>query len=90
MAFRLNRPGVGEVLTRRETAGPVNALTAQIQAEVQAAVGSDVVVEMTPYRTDRAAASVTILDPMGLHLQATQGVLTRAAARLGLEIRSRR
>lgn len=89
MAFRLNRPGVGELLKRGQTASAMNALTAQIQAEVQAGVGPNVAVTMTPYRTDRAAASVTIEDPMGLHLQATQGALTRAAARLGLDVRSR-
>lgn len=89
--FRLDRSGVSEVLKRGETAAAINGLAEQIAASVADEIGAaSIDVDVEPYSTDRAAAAVTIADPRGLWLQATQGTLTRAAARLGLDIQSSR
>ncbi len=86
--FRPDRKGISEIL-KKQTAGAINGLASQIHSQAQASVYSDVEVTMEPYTTDRAAASVTIADPRGLEMQARDGVLTRAAATLGLEVRSK-
>lgn len=77
-SFRLNRAGGAEVL--KQLAAPhINALAQQVAA----AAGDDAEVE--EYTTDRAAASVGV----PAHQQAKDGVLTRAAARAGLEVRAK-
>lgn len=72
-------------------AGEVNALARQVAANAEhtteAGVTLDVVVD--EYTTDRRAASVTIAHAAGLAAQAKHGVLTKAAAAAGLEVRSR-
>lgn len=89
-SFRRSSKGVAEILRRPETAAAINDLAEQIHAAVVDEVGdAGIDVEMEPYTTDRAAAAVTITDPRGLWLQATQGTLTRAAARFGLDIAAR-
>lgn len=78
MKFKLNRAGGAEVL-KQLAAGPVNALAQQIAGHA----GDDA--EVTEYTTDRAAASVSV----PAEAQAKDGVLTRAAAAAGLEVRSK-
>ena len=88
MKFRLDRKGVREILLTQ--CGPaVNAAAAQAAARAKAAVDDDVPVETSPYTTDRRAASVTIAHPTGMLLQASDGVLTRAAAAVGLEVKAK-
>lgn len=85
--FRLDRKGVGEVLKGTFTA-QINELAEKLADEVRATIADDSVpVEMEAYTTDRGAAMVTIADARGLELQATQGALTRAAAKVGLEVK---
>jgi hypothetical protein len=75
-SFKLNRAGGAEVL--KQLAAPhVNALARQIAEQA----GEDAEVE--EYTTDRAAAAVAV----PAHQQAKDGVLTRAAAAAGLEVR---
>lgn len=88
-AFRRNRRGFREVLNRGETSAAVNLLAERVAANARTRVPDDVDITVDHYRTDRGAASVAIADPEGLALQAKGGVLTRAAASAGLEVKSR-
>lgn len=74
--FRLNRKGGAEVL-KELAAQQINALASQVAA----LAGSDA--EVDEYTTDRAAAAVRVPADQ----QAKDGVLTRAAAAAGLEVR---
>jgi len=77
MAFELDRDGGAEVL-KVLAADAINALAEKIAADA----GPDAVVKHKV--TDRAKASVTVPADQ----QATDGVLTRAAATAGLEFRA--
>ncbi len=77
-SFRLNRAGGAEVL-KQLAAAQINALAHQVGNQA----GADA--EVDEYTTDRAAASVSV----PAHQQARDGVLTRAAAAAGLEVRAR-
>ncbi len=76
--FKLDRGGGSEVL-KLLAAEQVNALAAQVAKE------AGVHAQLEEYTTDRAAASVSV----PAELQARDGVLTRAAAQAGLEVRSK-
>lgn len=76
MSFKLNRKGGAEVL-KQIAAEQVDALARQVADHA----GKDA--EFEKYTTDRAAASVSV----PAHQQAKDGVLTRAAAASGLEVR---
>lgn len=77
-SFRLNRKGGAEVL-KELAAEAINALGRRVAADA----GDDA--EFNAYTTDRAAASVTV----PAEQQAKDGVLTRAAAAAGLEVRAK-
>ncbi len=87
--FRIDRKGVREILNRAETAAVVREMAEEIADNVRQIVGDDVEVVVESYQTDRSAAAVTIADARGMEYQATNGALTRAAAAVGLEVRSR-
>lgn len=95
--FRLDRAGVGDIMRSPEAHAVVGGLAHEIRDAVYADVNADpeldpddeIEVLVDVYTTDRAAAAVTIAHPLGRHLQADHGALTRPAARLGLEVRSR-
>ncbi len=94
MDLTLNHAGIADVLKSGDVAAQVNALAEQVAANVLAegqlvAHGDEMPVTVTPYTTDRAAASVTITHPAGLAVQAKHGTLTRAAAAAGLEVREK-
>jgi hypothetical protein len=76
--FKRDHAGVGEILKSPEAAAIVNALAHQIAAKA----GPEAQVD--EYTTDRRAASVSL----PAHLQTRSGALTRAAAAVGLEVRS--
>lgn len=76
MSFKLNHKGGAEVL-KELAAQHVNALARQVADRA----GDEAVVE--EYTTDRAAATVSVPAAQ----QAKGGVLTRAAAAAGLEVR---
>ncbi|WP_292980965.1 hypothetical protein [Mycobacterium sp.] len=78
MTFELNQRGVEHVL-KEMAANHVRA----VADKVAAAAGEDA--EVAEYTTDRAVASVRV----PAHQQAKDGVLTRAAAAAGLEVRSK-
>lgn len=76
--FKLNYKSGGEVL--KQFAAPmVNSVARQIAASA----GPDAEVE--DYKTDRAAASVSV----PAEQQAKEGVLTRAASAAGLQVRGK-
>lgn len=83
--IELDHDGIGAIL--RSLRGPVTRVAAQVAAAVD--VPDNVPVLVRPYTTDRAAAAVTIAHPSGAAEQAKNGALTRAAARVGLEVTSR-
>lgn len=78
MTFRLDRRGGAEVL-KQLAAESINAVARQVAAKA----GPDA--EVSEYTTDRAAASVSV----PAEQQAKDGVLTRAAASVGLEVRAK-
>lgn len=77
--FRLNYKGLGEVLRSPRAAALVNDAAAQLRDQA----GEDA--EMSEYTTDRRAASVSV----PANLQASDGLLTKAAAAVGLTVRNR-
>ena len=83
--YKPDRGGVAELL---KSFGPlVNGLATQVAGNVLAQrPDSDVVTDS--YTTDRAAASVTIREPEAMILQVRDGILTKAAAAAGLEVRA--
>ncbi|PTR42032.1 hypothetical protein C8K38_111201 [Rhodococcus sp. OK611] len=87
--FRLNRAGVGKILKSDEVASKVTGVAEQVGAAVRVQVGSDVVVRVDPYTTDRGAAAVVIADRHGIAMQASDGALTKAAAAVGLTVTSK-
>lgn len=74
--FQMNYKGGSELL-KDMAASHMNGVAQQVAA----AAGDDA--EVTPYTTDRAAASVSV----PAHQQAKDGVLTRAVSAAGLEVR---
>lgn len=76
--FKLDTRGGAEIL-KQLAAEQINAAARQIAA----AAGEGAEVE--EYQTDRAAAAVSV----PAHKQAVDGVLTRAAAASGLDLRLR-
>lgn len=84
------------VTYRRDSAGTRDVLITQCAdlvadaaATIAAQLPPDLDVVVDSYTTDRAAAAVTIREPQALLLEARDGLLTRAAAAAGLEVRSR-
>lgn len=77
--FKLNYKGLGEVLRAPRTAAAVNAAAAELRDRA----GPDA--ELNEYTTDRRAASISV----PAEQQATDGLLTKAAAAVGLTVRNR-
>lgn len=87
-AIRLDRRGIRALLTDPDVARAVHDLAEDVADRVRTAKpGAAVVVD--DYETDRAATSVTIRDVRGLGWQVRDGLLTRAAAAVGLEVKER-
>lgn len=87
--FRLDRDGIRDLLKSNALADPVHELAERIANQVRGAVPENGDVVVDDYTTDRKASSVTIRHPAALALQARDGILTRAAASVGLEVRER-
>lgn len=86
--FRLNRSGVREILRGTEARRLVDGVAEQIAGHVRAHLPSPATVEVTSYTTDRAAASVAVLDYRAMSWQARDGILTRAAGSVGAEVKA--
>lgn len=83
---QLDYDAVGELLKSQEMRNAVM----EVAVKVAAAVDADgAPVATRSYVTDRAAAAVTIMHPKGMLMQARDGVLTRAASSVGLEVKEK-
>lgn len=81
LAQVLKMPGVAQLT--HEVAEAVAGVTSEVVASVYGEDG-DVVVD--DYVTDRAASSVTVRHPQAKLWQVRDGLLTRSAAAIGLEV----
>lgn len=82
--FKLNRRGVRQILTKDTLLHDVMNDTAREAADAaREELGPDVEVVVSEYTSDRQAASIAVL----VEEQARSGALTRAAAKVGLEVR---
>ena len=86
--LKLDHAGIAELLNSDEVAGLVKGVADRVASQVRGAVDARDGVVVDQYRTDRAAASVTIRDPRARLWQVRDGVLTSAVAAQGLEVRS--
>lgn len=86
-AFQLDRAGVGAILKGGDVAGLVARVTAGVAASVSTPKPAEVVTRQGT--TDRAVGQVIVADGRALKWQAENGVLTRAAAANGLQVRQR-
>ena len=85
---QLDHDGMGEMLKSKPVADVIGGIADSIGDAVTGEVeGAEVVVDK--YTTDRAAASVTIKDARALAWQVRDGILSRPAAREGLEVNER-
>ncbi|MFF6985597.1 hypothetical protein [Streptomyces sp. NPDC010273] len=87
-SFRLDTRGVRQVLTGPEVRSVVDGLAEEIAVHVRSALPEGTVVSVHGYTTDRGAASVTVEDVRAMAWQARDGILTRAAGAVGLEVRA--
>ncbi|NDK91038.1 hypothetical protein GYA93_15810 [Gordonia desulfuricans] len=87
--FDLNRGDVRKILQGDAVAAVVSEAAEQIADGVRDIVDDDMEVQVYPYVLDRAGANVVIAHPGGLGMQAKRGAFTRAAARLGLQVKKR-
>lgn len=86
--YRRDSAGTVQVLQSAPVRAVVHSLAERVAAGVRAQQPTaDVVID--DYTTDRAASAVTIRDPLALTWHVRDGILTRAAAGAGLEVRSR-
>lgn len=86
--LELDSAGIAEILNSGQVRDLIHQRAETIADDVRGNVDTpDVVVD--DYTTDRAASSVTIRDVRGRAWEARDGVLSRAAARAGLEVTSR-
>jgi len=89
MAVVIDYKAVGEIL-KVAMRGPIDALAEQVAANARAnpdLAGAPITVQH--FTTDRAGATVNIASAAGLALQAKHGILTRAAAAAGMEVRAK-
>lgn len=87
--FKLNRRGVSQLLKGQlgqAATEAANKLAEQVRAD-HPDLAADVDVEA--YTTDRGAASVMVKDSRARELQVRDGLLTKAAAKVGLEVKAR-
>lgn len=78
----LNRAGVSAILKSDGVRAMTNAAARRLAAAITGVDEDDI--DIGEYTTDRGASSVSV----PAEAQARDGALTRAAARIGLEVRS--
>ncbi|KAF0646709.1 MULTISPECIES: hypothetical protein [Streptomyces] len=86
--FRLDSAGVREILRGDEVRTLVDGLAEDVAANVRSLVPAGTTIEVRGYTTDRGAATVVVADVQAMAWQARDGILTRAAASAGLEVRA--
>lgn len=91
MGIDLDYEGLGEIL--RTVCGPaVNEMAGRVAANAagDSNLPRGATVNVRQFVTDRAIAVVRINHPGGLAAQAKHGVLTKAAAAAGLEVKAKK
>ncbi|MGW7247699.1 hypothetical protein [Streptomyces decoyicus] len=86
-SFRLDSRGVREVLKSEGMRAVVDGAAESIAAHARGSVGTAKVV-VRSYTTDRGAATVEVQDVRAMSWQARDGILTRAAGSVGLEVKA--
>jgi len=86
--LKLDYEAIGKIL-REDMRKPIDELAAQIAARVDVGSVAAAEVTVTAVTTDRAKAYVNIAHPAGLAMEAKHGTLKRAAASVGLEVKSK-
>lgn len=86
--FELDTAGVREVLRGQEVREMIDGYAQQVADNVKALIRPGVPIEVRKYTTDRGAATVVVADVRGMAWQARDGILTRAAAAAGLEVKA--
>lgn len=95
MTFKIDHDGMKAVLNSGEAQSAVRALAQEIAGQVEAqgitvsSAGVPIPVKVDDFKTDRVGASVTLAHPAGTAVQIKHGALTRAAAAVGLEVKSK-
>lgn len=89
MEIELDSKGIAELLKSADMRAGVDDVAAGIESTVRASLPEGTDVARDSYTTDRVASSITIRDISGKLWQARDGVLTRAAAAAGLEVRTK-
>jgi len=88
--INLDFEAIGKIL--RETCkAPINTIAVKVAANAAANPDMlpDATVTVAPFTTDRAIAVVRVNHPAGLALEAKYGILARAAAAEGLEVKAK-
>jgi hypothetical protein len=79
-----------EVLSSGKVAAAIDSVAASVASRIGAiAHDGPIEVRVGSYKTDRAAAGVTLAHPAGLAVEAKYGHLAEAAGAAGLEVRTR-
>ena len=86
--LRLDYAGIRDILKGTEVRQLVDGVAEEIAANVRGKTPDDVIVSVRGYTTDRGAAAVTVQDVRAMAWQARDGILTRAAAAAGLEVKA--
>jgi hypothetical protein len=86
---KLDSKGIAQILKSGEVAAAVHEMAESIAAAVRQSEPDAEEVVVDDYQTDRAASSVTIRDARGRLWQVRDGILTRAASSVGLEVTDR-
>lgn len=89
-AINLDYEAIGQIL-KVTCAAPINQIATQVAANAagDGNLPDNARVTVKQFTTDRAIAVVRLNHPAALALQAKYGVLTRAAAAEGLEVRAK-
>lgn len=85
-AYKRDSKGVAKLLRSAEFAAPLMPL-AEAMADQITTSHPDLEPGIHPGQTDRAVVTIAVAN--GAELQATEGLFTRAAASVGLEVKTR-
>lgn len=84
-AYTRDTSGIAKILKRAETSAAVMAKAGPLAAYITAA-HPDIEPGIHPGTTDRAVVTIAVAN--GAELQATEGLITRAASSVGLEVKA--
>lgn len=97
-SFHLNHAGMAEILVSAGVRAAVDSAAERVADAARGAGGTvgeltgggeiDIPVEVDSQTTDRARAVVSLAHPAGLAYEAKYGALTKAAASVGLEVKT--